>query len=89
MVNSEKALSLMWPSFLKSENEKRKNLELAKQNYQVLAQDFKVKNNSSEADRLKFDNYRNQYNDAWKEKLQHDIYLNETYHILRDYIDLQ
>jgi carboxyl-terminal processing protease len=89
MVNSQKALSLMWTSFLKAENEKRKNLELAKQNYQVLSQDFKVKNNSAEADRLRFDNYQNQYNDAWKEKLQHDIYLNETYHILRDYIDLQ
>jgi len=50
---------------------------------------FAVKNNTSEQDRLQVDSYADEYNRRWFEKLQNDVYLRETYQILRDLATLK
>jgi carboxyl-terminal processing protease len=50
---------------------------------------FSVQNNSTEQNRLKVDTYADEYNRRWFEKLQKDVYLHETYLILRDLLTLK
>lgn len=51
--------------------------------------DFEVKNTEFEQTLLKMDTFRNQINDKLKEKLRKDIYLNESFHIISDLIQLK
>jgi carboxyl-terminal processing protease len=50
---------------------------------------FTVLNNSSDLNRLKVDSYADAYNALWFERLEHDMYLHETYFILNDFVNPQ
>jgi carboxyl-terminal processing protease len=50
---------------------------------------FVVKNNSTEEQRLIVDTYADTYNKLWFQKLQNDLFVHETYWILRDMLTLK
>ena len=49
---------------------------------------FEVKNNEYDLRIMEMNAYRSELNDAYLKRLQADIYLDEAYHVLIDFINL-
>jgi carboxyl-terminal processing protease len=77
---------LTWSGFLKIAQESKVQLGVFQntENNQDLA--YVVRNSVSKEERLLVDEYAREVNQRWLQKLQSDLYLSETYHILSDYI---
>lgn len=79
---------LVWEAYLAAD---REALELGIGNattWEGGEKIYEVSNGAAKEDRLHVDDYAREMNDRWIKKLSTDIYLHETYQILRDHIHL-
>jgi carboxyl-terminal processing protease len=88
MQKKDEPSLLTWESYLKQQQENKRDQNIVRKAYESAATLYEVKNNSTETERLRMDEYALPYNIAWSKKLKHDIYLEETFLIISDYIDL-
>lgn len=81
------AQSLVWEDYLAGALALTKIQADVKSTGISVQQAFTVSNSGAREQRLAVDDYARQVNERWVELLSTDIYLQETYHILRDHIE--
>jgi carboxyl-terminal processing protease len=78
--------SLSWEEYLNSALKQKNKQTEAKENVVSPGVIYEVTNTLTKEERLTLDDYARTINDRWLGILATDIYLQETYHILTDYI---
>jgi carboxyl-terminal processing protease len=81
-------VQLNWNEISKTLQQENRQQAAFKSIYNSPVTAYEVKTNSAEATRMNIDEYARQYNDAWIKRLKSDIYVEETFQIVCDYINL-
>ncbi len=89
LAEQDEPVLLQWDAFLKKSNEDRQRYKKIRNFLTVQTKAFDVSNGKVDLQRINADEYAQQFNKRWIERLQTDQYVEEAFNVVCDYIELK